>query len=576
MDAFTQIAIVVFVTLSLAFIAKLLKQPLIVSYIISGIIVGPYFFGLIEAFDIVEVFASMGIALLLFIVGIGLSPKVIREVGKVSIVTGLGQVLFTSIIGFMIGLGLGFDFLSAAYIAIALTFSSTIIIMKLVSDRGDTETTYGKIAIGFLIVQDIVVVFMLIIVSAIPAGGDVGMILLNTLFQGIVLVLATLLIGFKIIPKLTDTISESQELLLLFSLGWCFLVAAVFHVFNLSMEIGALLAGFTLASSPYRIEIGSKLRVMRDFFLVLFFIWLGSQLAFGNITQFIIPIIIFSTFILIGNPLIVITLMGLLGYKKRNGFMAGLTVAQISEFSIILIALGIRVGHLTGDILLIVTAVGLITITGSSYMILYADKVYPKFEKILSVFERKTNKKNEKDPEPEEYDCILFGCDRVGYDILRVLKKNNSRFFIVEHDPKKIRDFEKKGIRVVYGDSSDSGFLEELNLEKAKMIVSTVPDTDTNVLILKKLRKKNEKAIAIMVSYHADDAIELYDKGATYVIIPHFLGGNVVANMIEVHGTNLNRFLRERINHIKYLERRRKIVPEHFKKEEKKKNKKEK
>jgi Kef-type K+ transport system membrane component KefB len=564
MDLFIQIAIVVCVTIFLAFVARLLKQPLIISYILSGIIVGPYFFNLIGSFELLEIFSQMGIALLLFVVGLGLSPKVIKEVGKVSLITGIGQVLFTSIFGFFIGFALGFDFISSAYVAVALTFSSTIIIMKLLSDRGDTETLYGKIAIGFLIVQDLVVMLLLVVISAIPSGGDIGSILLFTIIKGIFLITIVLLVGFKIIPTVMDFVSQSQELLLLFSLGWCFILAAIFQEFGFAMEIGALLAGFTLAVSPYRFEVSSKLRVLRDFFLVLFFIMLGSQLMFGNILNFIIPIIVFSLFILIGNPLIVIILMGLMGYTKRNGFMAGLTVAQISEFSIILIVLGIRVGHLNEDLLLLITAVGLITIAGSSYMILYSEKIYPFVEKFLSIFEMGRKKFVGQENKSENFDAILFGCNRLGLDILRALEKTKSRFFVVEYDPQKIKNFEKKGIRVVYGDTNDAEFLNELPLDKTKMVISTIPEFEINLLLLSKLSKLKKEVITIVVSYHADEAIKLYAAGATYVIIPHFLGGHITATMIEAHGMDMDKFLREKLNHIKYLERRKKIAPEHF------------
>ncbi|HNV01361.1 MAG TPA: cation:proton antiporter [archaeon] len=317
MEPFIEISIIVGVTLLLAGVARLLKQPLIISYIFSGILVGPYFLNLLESYEIIDALSKMGITLLLFIVGLGLSPKVIKEVGKVSIITRVGQVLFTSILGFLIGIALGFDYFVSIFIAIALTFSSTIIIMKLLTDRGDTETLYGKIAIGFLITQDLIVMLMMLIISAFPKEGGIESNFFTTILMGVALVIVLLFVGFKILPKLMDFISKSQEYLLIFSLGWCFVLSAGFHLLGFSMEIGALLAGFILAASPYRFEISSKLRILRDFFLVLFFIHLGSQLMFGNIGNLIIPIIVFSLFILIGNPLVVITLMGLLGYTKK-------------------------------------------------------------------------------------------------------------------------------------------------------------------------------------------------------------------------------------------------------------------
>jgi Kef-type K+ transport system membrane component KefB len=572
MDVFAEIAIIVGITLALALFARLLKQPLIISYIIAGIFVGPYFLNLTNSFEIIEIFAQMGIALLLFIVGLGLNPKVIKDVGKVSILTGVGQVLFTVIGGFCFSLFLGFDFILSLYFAIALTFSSTIIIMKLLSDKGETETLHGKIAIGFLIVQDLIAMFLLVLISAIPAGGNFGSILLFTLINGVVLIVSVLILGLKGIPKIMGFVSKSQEFLLLFSLGWCFLLAAIFQITGFGIEIGALLAGFTLAVSPFRFEISSKMSVLRDFFLVLFFIALGSQLVFGNILVYIVPIVLFSIFILIGNPLIVMIIMGILGYTKRTGFMAGLTVAQISEFSIILVSLGIRVGHFDNsilpmnDILLIITAVGLITIAGSSYMITYSDKLYLFLEKYLSIFERKRKITYEKELS-KEYDVALFGCNRLGHDILRALQKIHSKFFVVDYDPEKIIEFEKKGFEAYYGDVDDADFLNELPLKNTKIVVSTIPQFNANELLIRKVKKYNKDAILIVVSYTGDDAIRLYNLGATYVVIPHFLGGHFTATMLENFGTNMDKFLRERLNHIKYLEQRKSEAPKHFVKE---------
>lgn len=164
----------------------------------------------------------------------------------------------------------------------------------------------------------------------------------------------------------------------------------------------------------------------------------------------------------------------------------------------------------------------------------------------------------------ENYDCILFGCNRIGHDILRALNKTGSKYMVVDHNPFKIKDFENKRIETMYGDSGDSNFLEELPLEKTKMVVSTIPELSTNLLILEKLKKVNKKAISILVSYNAEDAMKLYEEGASYVIIPHFLGGHYIATMIETHGTNLDKFLKEKLNHIKYLEQRRKVNPDHF------------
>ena len=330
------------------------------------------------------------------------------------------------------------------------------------------------------------------------------------------------------------------------------------------MEIGELLSGITLSLSPYRYEISSKLRPLRDFFIVLFFIFLGSQMSFVDISPYVVPIIIFSVFILIGNPIIVMVLMGLLGYTKRNSFLAGLTVAQISEFSLILVALGVKVGHLTNEILSLVTAVGLITIAGSSYMVLYADRIYPRLSKYLRIFERKGKKVDEhKYHDHETYDIILFGYDRIGYDLLESLKKIKKKFLVVDYNPETIIALAKEGVNCRYGDASDSDLLNELNLSKVKMIISTIWDFDTNILLINKIRESNKEALTIVVSHQTDEAMELYDKGATYVIMPHFLGGHHASTLIEKYELDPNKFLKEKVAHIEHLRNRKRMGHEH-------------
>ncbi len=563
-NVFVELSIIIFIAVVVVSIVRLLKQPLIIGYILTGIIVSPSLLNIVQSQDAITTFAQIGVALLLFMVGLNMNPAMIKGVGKVSLITGLGQILFTSVIGFFISILLGFSTIVAIYIAIALTFSSTIIIMKLLSDKGDIDTLYGRISVGFLIVQDLVAILILMAISSALSGENLMSKAFETFVIGISLFTFVLFIGISLIPKLTTYIAKSQEFLLLFSIGWALALASLFYYFNFSMEIGALLAGVVLSVSPYRYEIVSKMKPLRDFFVIMFFILLGSQMVFTNISQYIIPILIFSAFILVGNPLIVMVLMGLLGYTKRNSFLAGLTVAQISEFSFILVALGVKVGHLTNEILSLVTVVGLITITGSSYLILYANKIYPYLSKYLTIFERKGEKVDEHKYQKDGiYDIILFGYDRIGYDILESFKKIKKKFLIVDYNPETITKLAKEGFDCKYGDADDSELLNELNFSKIKMVVSTIHNLNTNLLLINKIRESNKKAIITVVSHQIDEAMRLYDAGATYVLMPHFLGGHHVSTMIEEHGLNLNKFLKEKVAHIEHLRKRKEVGHEH-------------
>ncbi len=560
---FVELGMIIFISVILAAIMRILRQPLIIGYILTGVLVSPYVLNIVHYTDTIATFAHMGVALLLFMVGLNLRPTVIREVGKVSIIVGLGQVIFTALIGFMICIALGFSQIDAIYISFALTFSSTIIIMKLISDKGEVDALYSKIAIGLLIVQDLIAIVMLILITYFTTSISFTHISVDTIIQAIGTLLLVVVMGI-ILPHITTAMAKSQELLLMFSVAWCLLLASLFYMLGLSIEIGALLAGVSLSVSPYRQEISSKMRLLRDFFLVLFFVLLGTQMAFGGVWENIVPIALLSLFVLIGNPLIVLVLMGLLGYTRRTSFLVGLTVAQISEFSFILISLGIKAGHLTGNTLSIVTVVGLITIAGSSYFILYSNKIYAYLSNYLKIFERQGRKVDEfARMRAKDYDTILFGYNRIGYDIVAELKKLHINFVVVDYNPQVIAESERAGLNCVYGDASDGELLDDLKISEKRMVISTIPDHDMNMLLLHRIRDKNAGSVVIAVAHRIDDALELYREGATYVLMPHFIGGHYTSLMIEKFGFDNRRYLKERSTHIRRLLEKKRIGHEH-------------
>ncbi len=565
MDMFTELSIILFLTVLISAVMHFLKQPLIIGYILSGIIAGPVVFNIVQSADTFSTFAQMGITFLLFMVGLNLNFRVIGDVGKTSLLTGIGQVVFTSLIGYsIIRFLLGFSNITSIYLAIAITFSSTIIIMKLLSDKKDLEALYGRISIGFLIVQDLIAIFVLTLISSIQRGNSVTGFAFESVMKGVGSIIVLILISLYIFPHMTKLIAKSQEFLMLFAISWCFAVASVFSYLNLSIEAGALLAGISLSMTPNHYEISYKMRPLRDFFIILFFVLLGSQMVFASISQYIVPAILLSLFILIGNPLIVMTLMGLLGYTKRNSFLAGLTVAQISEFSLILIALGVKMGHLTGEIISLITLIALITIAGSTYMIIYSNQLYRLLSRYLTLFERPGKKIDEhKYHKDENYDIILFGHDDIGYDITTSLKKIKKKFLIIDYNPKVIINLFKEGYDCKYGDVNDTELLDELNFSKTKMVISTIPAIDTNLLLIRKVKDVNKDAIISVVAQQIDDALKLYDAGATYVIMPHFLGGRQASTLIENNQLSLSGFLNEKVAHIENLKLRKSMGHEH-------------
>ncbi len=535
---------------------RLFKQPMIIGYIISGILVGPFFLNLAGDMATIQNFSNFGIALLLFIVGLNLSPRIIKEVGIVAFIAGIGQIVFTSIIGYLIGILLGFSSLVSLYVAVALTFSSTIIMMKLLSDKDAIETLYGKISRGFLLVQDFVAIFVLIVTSSLSGSGAVSAtgVILGILFKGAIAVTILAPIALYILPRFENFFAKSQEFLFLFALAWGLGLSSLFYFLGFSLGVGALIAGVLLSISPYSLEISAKMRPLRDFFIISFFLFLGAQMVFGGMGPLIIPAIILSAFVLIGNPLIVMVLLGLMGYSKKIGFMSGLTVAQISEFSLILISMGVSVGHLGPEILSFVTFIGLFTIAGSTYMVMYSDKIYSKISKYLGIFERKTIKDLEFSRETADY--ILIGENRLGFPIMEYLINNKKNYLIVDYNPRRIKQLRAKKVNCLYGDASSTSFLEDIYFEKAKMIISTSSELDTNLTIIKKVRSINKSVVVVVVSNHVSESYLLYNAGADYVLVPKATAGEKLESLLERLDLNKMAYSKEMKKQMRKFEKR--------------------
>jgi len=551
-QVFIQLALILSVAFVVSYIARAFRQPIIIGYIIAGMIISPFIIQAGISQEIIYLFSQFGIAFLLFIVGLHLNPKIIKEIGISSLVVGLSQIILTFGFGFLISFYLlGFGGVASAYIGIALAFSSTIIIMKLLSDKRQLDSLYGKLSIGILIIQDLVAVAVLMFISSMSNGASFSSFAIRGLLSGTGLILLLFFIGYFALPRITKNIAKSQELLFLFSICWCFVIAALFSYLGFSIEIGALIAGVVLSISPYSTEISSKVRSLRDFFLIIFFIILGLNIQVSNITSIIPEAIILSVFVLLFKPIILMTLLAFFGYTKRTNFLTGTTLAQISEFSLIVLALGVTMGHIGDNILSILILTGVITMTLSTYMIIFSNKFYSVMEKFIFMFERKRTKKLRR--EKIKYSAILFGYNRIGFGILKSLKMIKKKYLVVDFDPDTIETLTKFRIPCLYGDAFDSEFLEELELDKIELAVSTIPDFETNLLLIEEIRNVNPDAIVIVRAHQINEALDLYKKGASYVLTPHFLGGEYVSKMIKELKFKEVKYDEERKKHIKDL-----------------------
>ena len=524
---FSEFALLLAISAAAGALSLWLRQPVLIAYIVVGIAAGPAVLGLVTAHEQVDLLAQVGVAMLLFLVGIKLDLKHVRHIGPVALATGLGQLAFTIVLGFGLLILMERPLLEALYVAVALTFSSTIIIVKLLSDKREMDSLHGRIAVGFLIVQDLAVVLAMMGMSALRVGDDASVLsVLGSLAWRMVAAAVLLYVAMRyVLPPLVRWMARSQELLLIFAVAWGTSLAALGEWAGFSKEAGAFLAGFSLASTAYRDAISARLSGLRDFLLLFFFLDLGAKLDMSQLGSEIGPAAVLSLFVLIGNPLIVMAIMGYMGYRRRTGFLAGLTVAQISEFSIVFVAMGITLGHVGPSALGLTTLVGLATITASTYMILYSQPLYQRLSPWLRMFERKTPHREpiagQSDNGPhEDADVLVFGLGRYGGRLAQGLRKAGVRVMGVDFDPERARQHERHGLPTRFGDGMDADFLESLPLRQARWVVSTLPEVEANALLLDALRAHHFEGRCIMVAREQGDEAKLRALGVQTVLNP--------------------------------------------------------
>lgn len=535
---FFEIGFIVIVAALVSMIVYRLNQPLIIAYIIAGIIVGPSILAVTHSSEIFDVMSELGVAFLLFMVGLGLNWRSAKDVGGIALATGIGQVLFTSIVGFAVGQLVGLDTITSVYLAVTFTFSSTIIVVKLLGDKEDLSSLYGRVSVGFLLVQDFIAMILLLGLGSFTTGASLNEVFLMALLKGIFIVPVLWFVSVKIVPHVLSYVARSQEMLVVFALAWCFLIAGLLTWFGFGVEIGALIAGVTLSGSLYQKEIESRVRPLRDFFLIMFFVILGTHLNLQDLHTTLIPTVAFALFVLISNPVVVLLIMRSLGYHPRTGFLTGTAIAQISEFSFIVIAMGITVGHIGNDALAIATSVALLTIAGSSYLIKHNEQIYGWLHPVLRFLEPKHVLDQEKLKEHKPSKVLLFGFHRMGTVLLPSIKKLRQSYTIVDFDPNVIRELSEVGEPIIYGDAGDQGFLSELSAEKSRLIISTIPDVSISLEILAYLRRKKYTGTIIVSAHRNSEADRCYKAGATFVIVPSVLGGEKFTEMLASQKTS--------------------------------------
>ncbi len=524
---FNQFALLLALTSLMGFIAMKLRQPLILAFIIVGIIAGPYCLNIIVARNEIDILASFGITILLFIVGLKLDIDAIKAFGSVVLLIGAGQMLLTAGFGFLLAYALGIKLVPAIVTAAAMAFSSTIIIIKALSDRDDIDSLFGRIAVGILLVQDLVVVIAIIILSSLDieatSANNLAWEISTLILKGVGFLALIAILMRGVLPYIMDQAGKSRELMVLFALAWAIMLAAAADALGFGKEIGGFLAGVSLASTHYRESIASRLDTVRNLLLVFFFFNLGAALQFDTLSNEILPGLILSLFVLFAKPVIVMALMGYARFRKRTSFMTAVTMGQVSEFSLILAALAYSLGYVDVDTVGLITFMSLITIGISTYMMNNASEIYNYIAPVLDRFEHKMHYREDaaNKVETSKIDVIVYGFGRHGECLANILHSKGLKTLGVDFDPRRVKPHHHHDMPIRYGDAEDSEFVKSLPLDQARWVVSTIPHCDTNHMLVSALREVDYKGRIAISAFHEHE-IELVKKmHVDMVFIPY-------------------------------------------------------
>jgi len=547
-----EIGAVIIAATFIAYFARVFKQPLIPAYVIAGIILGPVGLGMIRDTHLIQTISEIGIIFLLFIVGIEINLKKLKTVGFAAAVGGIAQVAITFAAGTLLAKYIGFSGLHAMYIGVILAFSSTMIVIKLLSDYDEISTLHGRIIIAILLIQDVLVILIMTVLMKVSMFS--AQMLGSIILKAALLVALGWLANKFIVTKIFRFAAKSDEFLFLLSLSMCFFFSLAAYILNFSLAVGAFVGGVALANLPYSINIVGRIKPLKDFFATIFFVSLGMQLAWVSMHTLLYPMIIFLTITLIFKPLIILILLGLFGYGKRTAFISAISLAQLSEFALIIVT---DAKDIIGPEIFSATIISaIVTISSTAYLIKYKDSIYNRLSGALSIFEKisiikQKTKYSEHDGKKKR--VVLFGAHRMGIILLKKFKHMHKGVLVVDFDPEIISRLIDSKISCMYGDMSNEEVLRHIKFKDVKYVISTVPKVEDNLVMMKYVRSANPKTKIIVTANHIPEALDLYEAGADYVVVPNITSGESLADTLGDLLTKQSRMIDLRKEHLKHI-----------------------
>ena len=520
-----------------AFAGKLIRMPTIVCYILAGIALGP-FLHLVELDYSLELISELGIALLLFLVGLELSFDKIRDLGRVALVLGGLQVLFTALSGYLAAQLLRFSSIESLFLGATVTFSSTVVVIKLLDQKGVMQRLYARISVALFLAQDIVVIAALTLLGGFGGSESIAPLtmLLNLAkaFGGMAVLLASVLIAARyLLPRPFGWAARSQDTVFIWALSWCFIIVLLAHQFHLSVEIGAFLAGIAVAQLPIHEDLHRRLHPLMTFFIAVFLVTLGIKMDLSDLASILPYALALSGFVLIIKPLIVFTVLTRMRYSEYTAFQTAIATAQVSEFAFILLAMGASKDLITSDIVALGGLTGLLTIATSAYLVQYSESIYQLVRKLklLTLFRAKQEADIENLKTCQER-IVVVGMNALGRDIIKRLNQRNESALAIDTDPEKLKGLAPAS--TVIGNIEYQSVVEEIDLRNAKLVVSALQIEDTNQLIAYRCR-----SFGVPCIIHAFDVSVVDDLMAldtTFFLIPSVDGVLEQRKLMEREG----------------------------------------
>jgi len=534
------------------FIAYLAKMPLMLSYIAAGVILGPHMgFKVVESADSIESLSSIGLILLMFILGLEIDITKLMQAGKAVLVNGITQFVGCVLLGFGLFYALGYrnadGKFELVYLAVACGLSSTLIVVKILSDRMELDTLTSRITLGILVIQDLWAIAFLAVQPNL--NNLEAKILAESAGKAVLLVGTSLVVSRYVLPPIFARVSKQPELLLVVAMAWCFAMCGVADKLHLSLEMGALSAGVGIASFPYHTDVAAKVSALRDFFITLFFVALGMKIPVPNKeVLFLTGAIV--VFVMLSRALTVFPVLYAMKYGNRASFIPGLNLSQVSEFALVVTALGAKpeYGHISTNMVSAFILALVVTALVSSLTIPQGHGIYRALNPLLDKigFKDKVssggNTGLNEAVHLEHPQIVLLGFFREASSLLNELSQRHQadvmkKVLVVDFNPEAHQKLTTAGFRCMYGDLSHPDTLKHLELEHAKVLVCTIPDHIlkgvTNLTLLKALKKLAPNSQVIVTAETLSSAREMYENGADYVFLPRMLSAEYLADLLD-------------------------------------------